>query len=377
MGKRAAATPAADVAKASKEAKLPAPPVPADPFLEEISPLLELLDEAGEGHEMLKAVVPHCLRSTKEERHAYQSGMVDVLEKVLLDIELQRKGAVEAAQKSLAEAEVAQESSAATLRQTDDKVKEQQANKEAKDQTLHELEASANDASKQLVEKQANEQSLEAEQAASVLKKDETQKLIVEKWEPLKSGSLTGKVWRERNKCIDMALQALDEMGLDTSLKSCLPTALKTKPAERGRFAQKAVEFSEVVMKNFLESTEQQIADFGQEAVSRAQATAAAKEVLDTAEGELQKGQAAVKEAKDALTDAEIAQSNAQVAHDAAPKTVEECKAAMESDTKSMSRVQEIMFMFMALKDKSRATEATGEDQVMRQQEAATAVPAM
>jgi hypothetical protein len=302
--------------------------------------------------------------------------MIDVLEKLLLDMEVQRKGAVEAAQKSLAEAEAAQESSAATLRETDDKVKEQQAEKDAKDKTLHELEASVDDKSKQLVEKQANEKSLEAEQAATMLKKDETQKFMAEKWEHLKAGSFTKQEWRERNKVIGLALQALDQMGLDASLKSCLPTALKTKPAERGRFAQKAVEFSEVVMKHFIETTEQKIADFGQEAVSRAQAVAAAKVDLDTAEAELQKGQTAVKEAKDALTDAQIAQSNAQVAHEVAPKTVEECKAATESDATSLSHVQEILSMFMSLKDKSRATEATSEDQVM-QQEAVIASPAM
>eukprot|EP00930_Biecheleria_cincta_P017566 TRINITY_DN13921_c0_g1_i1.p1 TRINITY_DN13921_c0_g1~~TRINITY_DN13921_c0_g1_i1.p1 ORF type:complete len:401 (-),score=131.88 TRINITY_DN13921_c0_g1_i1:207-1340(-) len=377
MGKRAAAAPAADVSKARKEPKLTAPPAPTDPFLEEISPLLELLGEGGDGHEMLQAVIPHCLRNAKEERHAYQSAMIDVLEKVLLDIELQHKGTVEATQQSLAEAEAAQESSAATLRETNDKVKEREEAKVEMDKTLHELEASADEKSKQLAESQANEKSLEVERMETLHKKDECQKFRVEKWEPLKSGSFTGKEWRERNKVIDVALQALDEMGMDASLKSCLPTALKTKPAERGRFAQKAIEFTEIVMSRFQESTEQKIAGFDQEAVSRATATAAAKEVLHASEAELTKGQAAVKEAKDALTDANIAQSNAQVTHDAAPETVERCKAAMESDTKSLSHVQEILSMFMALKDKSRPTEPPKEDQVLQQEEVVTAVPAM
>lgn len=373
MGKRAA--PAADVAKARKEAKLTPPPLPTDPFLEEISPLLELLEEAEEGNEMLKAVAPHCLRSTKEERHAYQSAMVDVLEKVLLNIEAQRKGVVEATQKSLEEAEAAQEASAATLREANDKVNQQLAERSGKEATLRELEASVDEKSKQLAEKQENEKSLEADQAQTLHKKDESQKFAAEKWEPLKSGSFSGKDWRERNKVIDMAVQALDEMGLDASLKSCLPTALKTKPAERGRFAQKAVEFAEVVMSSFLENTEQKIANFGLETTTRADATAAAKGALETAEVELQKGQAAVKQAEDALTDAQIAQSNAEADHEVAPKTVQECKAAMETDTKSLSHAQEILSMFVALKDKSSAALAPVEAQVM-QQESATPVPA-
>eukprot|EP00930_Biecheleria_cincta_P059320 TRINITY_DN45062_c0_g1_i1.p1 TRINITY_DN45062_c0_g1~~TRINITY_DN45062_c0_g1_i1.p1 ORF type:complete len:389 (+),score=137.28 TRINITY_DN45062_c0_g1_i1:46-1167(+) len=372
MGKRAA-TPA-DVAP-RKEAKVAATPaVPADPFLEEISPLLKLVGDVGEGNEMLVAVAPHCLRCTREQRHRYQTDMIDALEKVLLGVEAERKDSLAAIQEDLVKAEAEQESSITALESANNKVSECQAEKDSKDTMQLELEGVVSQKSRELAEKKEQEKSLEQEQAQILQEKEDCQKFMAEKWEPLKAASFSGKEWRERNKAIDVAVQALDKMGMDASLKSCLPTALKTKPLERGRFAKRAVEFSESIMGHFLESTAEKISKFDQETADRAQASAAGKEQLDAAEARLGEGKAATKDAEDALLNAQIAQSNAKVAHDSAPQKVEECKAAVETEKASLSHAQEILSLFMALKEKTG--DAPALDEAPETQQEATAVPA-
>ena len=56
----------------------------------------------------------------------------------------------------------------------------------------------------------------------------------------LKAGSLDGKKWRERAKLISFCLKMLEPVGLDAALESALPVAFKTKPTDRGSFAEKA-----------------------------------------------------------------------------------------------------------------------------------------
>ena len=51
---------------------------------------------------------------------------------------------------------------------------------------------------------------------------------------------MDGKKWRERSKLITFVLKMLEPVGLDAALNGALPVALKTKPADRGKFAEKA-----------------------------------------------------------------------------------------------------------------------------------------
>jgi chromosome segregation ATPase len=336
--------------------------------------MLKFLTDVAEGNEMLVAVAPHCLRSTREERHRYQTDMIDALEKVLLGVEAERKDVLAASQEDLVKAEADRESAVTALAAADNKVSECQAEKDAKDSMQLELDAVVSQRSKELVDAQAHEKSLEQEQSQNLQEREDCQKFMSEKWEPLKAGSFPGKEWRERNRQIDAAVQALDKMGLDASLKSCLPTALKTKPLERGRFATKAVEFSESVMGCFLESTAEKTSKFDQEAATRARASAASKENLDAAEAKLGEGKAATKDAQGALLNAEKARSDAKVAHDSAPQRVEECKAGVEQEKASLSHAQDILSLFMALKDKTGT--APTSDEAPKIQQEATTVPA-
>jgi len=355
MGKRAASQPVENKAKEAKiEAKI-------DPFLEELSPVLSLLDEASKAddscREMLKAMAPHALRACKEERHNYQATMVDVLEQVLSGVKAEREESEAAAKKNLADAEAHQALTSSTFAEATEKAEEQKQEKDAKDATEVELKAALEAATEALGKEQEREKSLGGEQAKVLEEKEECQKFMAEKWQPLKEGSFPGKEWRERNKTIDATIKVLSAMGLDASLRAALPTALKTKPGERGRFASKAVEFAEVVMNRYMEAIAEKIGNFDQEAASRAQATAAAQEALKLAEAALDEGAAAAKAAEESLEDAIAKQNEADTAMKAAPKSVAKCSAALEQETASLKHAEDVLSTFATMKERSNAAE--------------------
>jgi len=328
-----------------------------DPFLEELSPVLALLDEASQAddscREMLKAMAPHALRACKEERHSYQATMVDVLEKVLMHAKAEREEAETAAKKLLADAEAQKETSTATLAEATETAEQQKQEKDAKDAIRLELEAVVAAASETLGIEEEHLKSLGGEQAKVLEEKDESHKFTSEKWEPLKAFTFSGKEWRERNKTIDTALQVLSSMGLDASLKAALPTALKTKPSERGRFANKAVEFAEVVMSRHLQGIADKVSNFDQEAASRAQAVASAQEALKLAETALEEGIAAAEAAQESLKEAETKQKEAETAVKAAPKLVAKSLAALEQETTSLKHAKDVLGTFTTMKDRS------------------------
>eukprot|EP00931_Biecheleriopsis_adriatica_P071521 TRINITY_DN4538_c0_g1_i1.p1 TRINITY_DN4538_c0_g1~~TRINITY_DN4538_c0_g1_i1.p1 ORF type:complete len:409 (+),score=158.09 TRINITY_DN4538_c0_g1_i1:68-1228(+) len=353
MGKRAASRPAENKAKEAKEAKV------VDPFFEELSPVLALVDEASEAddscREMLKAMAPHALRACKEERHPYQATMVDVLEKVLIGVKVELEETTAAARKLLADAEAQQETSSGTLADATEKAEQQKKEKDAKDATQLDLEAALTVASATLGQEEEREKNLEGDQAKIVKEKGECEKFMSEKWEQLKAGSFAGKDWRERNKTIDTTLQVLSTMGLDVSLRAALPTALKTKPGERGKFASNAVEFAEVVMNRHLTSLGNTIANFDQEAASRAQATAAAKEAVKLAETALEEGKAAAKAAEESLCSCLQTQATAEAAMKAAPKVVAKNSAALEQDKAALKHAEDVLSIFATLRERSKA----------------------
>merc|ERR1711941_227644 len=94
---------------------------------------------------------------------------------------------------------------------------------------------------------------------------------------------MPGKDWRARNKMIDMIIQTLLKAGIDQSLVSALPVAMKTKPADRGPFAQKTLDFGEECFSNHITRLSERSANIDIKAVEQVQAVAAAQAALSTA----------------------------------------------------------------------------------------------
>ncbi|CAE8642340.1 unnamed protein product [Polarella glacialis] len=75
----------------------------------------------------------------------------------------------------------------------------------------------------------------------------------------------------------------LDKLGLDASLKGGLPVALKTKPGERGKFAEKTVEYAETVLMKHVAALVEKLVGMEGEATTRSQAVVDAEAALTTA----------------------------------------------------------------------------------------------
>jgi flagellar biosynthesis chaperone FliJ len=204
---------------------------------------------------------------------------------------------------------------------------------------------------------QESEQSLESEQAKVLAEISECKELMANTWTSLKNATFPGQQWRERNKTIDLLMQALDKMGLDVSLKAALPTALKTKPSERGRFASKAVEFAEVHMSGYLSSLTEKVENSNLEAVSRAQVTATALENRSAAEQQLEGGKTAAAVAQEQLTHALAAQKAIEVELQAAPRKLQKLSSTLEKQELSLAHIEAVLSTFLSLKERSKPAE--------------------
>eukprot|EP00913_Durusdinium_trenchii_P011696 g10984.t1 len=397
MGKRAAQSAAAQQAKVAKVEEKP-----VDPFVQELTPMLQHLEKAElteSSIEMLRSVAPFCLKAAQETnrrsrvatfgrmvelswveygqseicpigfngcirrfvsfllgnggdacdprskgprsmrdrceeaRHAFQQSMVDSIETTLKGIQAKHEGSVTEAENSLADLTAKQEttkqgkrnevkerpslcllnfkvSSGATMRaimrqeQQDLRLKEatehaeqSRTEFESKAQTQTALEAETTQASEALKGAQDREEELAREKAATLKEQEAFEKFMVT-FEAVKNGTFAGKEWRERNKAIDETLKVLAEL-CDASLKASLPTALRTKPAERGRFSLKAINFCEVALAGRGEKMKEKIGSFDAEAANRAQKSAEAKEAFDAIDAKLTGAKAETATAKE------------------------------------------------------------------------------
>merc|ERR550537_205912 len=147
-----------------------------------------------------------------------------------------------------------------------------------------------------------------------------------------------------------------------------------TKPSERGRFANKAVEFAEVVMSRHLQGIADKVSNFDQEAASRAQAVASAQEALKLAETALEEGIAAAEAAQENLKEAETKQKEAETAVEAAPKLVAKSFAALDQETTSLKHAKDVLGTFTTMKDRSNVAPVA--EKVVEEAIVAEATPA-
>lgn len=303
---------------------------------------------------MLQAMAPHCLRTYKEDRHSYQIAMADAIEKTLTDVKSEQNSVVDAAREGLATAELEKASAAARLESATEQVEACSKQKEEKDSNVLALEAALQESGNAVSRAQESEKNLEIEQAKVIAEINECKELMANTWASLKNATFPGQQWRERNKTIDLLMQALDKMGLDVSLKAALPTALKIKPSERGRFASKAVEFAEGVMAGYLSSLTKQVENSTLEAAARANVTASAIENQSAAEQQLEEGKTAAAVAKEQLTHALAIQKAIEVELQAAPRKLQKLASALEKQELSLARIEAVFSTFLSLKERSK-----------------------
>lgn len=250
--------------------------------------MLSLLDESMDLSEhcrgMIRTAAPHALRTSKMDRHAYQTEVIEIVAKVIADIEQQRSAAVAEVEANLSSFE---SSKAATISSLDTSIQEVQRNKDVAAEATALLKASTDavkNAKAAMQTARANEDSLTGEHAANVGKRQEYLDVMTNNWEPLKTGSFGGQQWRERNRALGVLLEAMTPLNLEESLSDALPVALKTKVDVRGKFALLVIEQVEAAMTSFINDLTQKVASVDVVSAERSKVVMAAQASLEVAQ---------------------------------------------------------------------------------------------
>jgi len=233
---------------------------------------------------MIRTAAPHALRTPKSDRHAYQTEVIDIVAKVVADIEQQRSAAVAEVEANLASFE---SSKVATVSAFDVSIQEVQRRKTVTAEATASLKA-ASDAVKNakavLQTAKANEDSLAGEHALNVGKRQEYLDVMTDNWEPLKMGSFGGQQWRERNRALGVFLEAVAPLNLEESLSDSLPVALKTKVDTRGKFALLVIGQVEAAMTSFINDLTEKVASVDAVSAERSKTVMAAQASLEVAQ---------------------------------------------------------------------------------------------
>jgi hypothetical protein len=259
-----------------------------DPFLDECSPVLSLLDESMDLSDncrgMIRTAAPHALKTPKSDRHTYQTEVVDIVAKVITEIEQQRSAAVAEVEGNLASFE---SSKVGTISAFDTSTQEVQRKKQVTAAATASLKA-ASDAVKhakaELQTAKTNEDNLAGEHASNVGKRQEYLDVMSDNWEPLKMGTFGGQQWRERNRAVGVFLEAMAPLNLEESLSDALPVALKTKVDARGKFARLVIEQVEAAMTLFINGLTEKVANVDAVSAERSKTVMAAQASLEVAQ---------------------------------------------------------------------------------------------
>jgi len=354
MGKRAAQSAATQQAKVQK--------VEIDTFAQELAPVLKHLEQAQLNEasiDMLQSVAPFCLKTMKEERHTFQHSMVESIETALKGIEAQRGGILTAAEQHLAEILAKQDQAATRLSEAETKMNGATEVHQSKAEVQNSIEVEAKEASKVLKEAQEHEEELARDKAATLKENEALEKFLVT-FTALKDGTFTGKEWRERNKAIDETLKVVEIQ--DLSLKAALPTSLRTKPGERGRFSLKAINFCEVALASQGEKLKTKMSGFDQEATVRAEKSQQLQEALKAVEERLAAAQAETGTAKEDLDICLKEKASIEKEMKALPGAAQKSQKAVEKAKDQVSQTQAVLSNFDQLKNRT-PEETTPQDQ--------------
>lgn len=340
----------------SEEGSLKVPQVD-DEFAKTCRPVLDLInldsDLSEECREMLSAMTPFCLKGVGGASHKYQERMAEVLQKLAADVEASRKSALEVAETELAELGREQESSVTATAAAEAADNAARAVRDESDKVMKSSEQAVEEAEKQLQAAKDSAERVEMDRSVLVAEKIEYEEIIEQHWTALKAGSMTGN-WRERNRTIDGLLEVLEKTGLDESLRGALPVALKTKPAERGAFAERAVTFAEELLQKHVASLGEKLDGFEGEASNRAKAVEDAKAVVEEAKKEKSQSQEKFIEAENFLLEKTTALTEAKSAQQSFGPKTEEAAGALDEAKTCLEEAQGLIAQFARLRNEQK-----------------------
>eukprot|EP00930_Biecheleria_cincta_P052036 TRINITY_DN37261_c0_g1_i1.p1 TRINITY_DN37261_c0_g1~~TRINITY_DN37261_c0_g1_i1.p1 ORF type:complete len:440 (+),score=148.42 TRINITY_DN37261_c0_g1_i1:82-1320(+) len=361
-------TPKQATPRKSEEGSLKVPQVD-DEFAKTCRPVLDLInldsELSEECREMLTAMTPFCLKGgvgVGGAPHKYQERMSEVLQKLAADVEASRKSALEAAETRLAELGQQQENSGSVTAAAEAAETAARAVRDESDKVMKSAVQAVEEAEKKLQEAKDSAERVEMDRSVLVAEKLEYEEIIAQQWAELKAGSMAGN-WRERNRTIDGLLEVLEKTGLDESLSDSLPVALKTKPADRGAFAERTVAFAEELLQKHVASLGEKLDGFEGEASTRSKAVEDAKAAVEESKKEKSQSQEKFIEAENFLLEKTTALTEAKSAQQSfGPKKLEAASALDEAKT-SLEEVRGLIARFDQLRNpqKEVVTEAATE----------------
>eukprot|EP00931_Biecheleriopsis_adriatica_P079333 TRINITY_DN52738_c0_g1_i1.p1 TRINITY_DN52738_c0_g1~~TRINITY_DN52738_c0_g1_i1.p1 ORF type:complete len:407 (+),score=150.67 TRINITY_DN52738_c0_g1_i1:70-1221(+) len=354
MGKRAA--PKSSPSKASpskaKVAKKEELVAPAEEPTDFCKPIFELIEksELSQGcREMLTAMSPFCLKGSPSTRHEYQTRMAEVLKKLVSGVEVERTSAVEACEKAVEEVAKQKEEAAGIVAAATEASEAARAERDSREKAMKEAEGAASSASEAVKAAKEHAANLETERAEAAAEKADYQEMMDDTWGTLKAGNFPGQKWREKAKLIAGVVEMLEKINKDLSLKGALPVALKMKPSERGKFAEKAVSFAEELFSNHIGSLGTKLDNFDTEAANRAKAVADAEASLKDATQQKEQRQDEFITAENTLLDKDTALTEAKKSEKSLGPKAADASAELELAKESLAEVQTLACKFTEL----------------------------
>merc|ERR1719221_572795 len=163
---------------------------------------------------------------------------------------------------------------------------------------------------------------------------------------------MSGKDWRARNKHIDIIMQNLKKAGIVESLACAIPVALKMKPADRGFFAQKTIEFGENFINNHIARLTERSANIDAEVTEQAQAVAAAEATVCTAIQAMNEKAEELQATKELLDAAKKARNEAAAVADNTVAKLNEFAIALEKEAEHLTQTRKLSAKFETLKER-------------------------
>jgi len=329
--------------------------VAAGPEAEKFAPVTDLMSEFCELNDscfsMLSAALPLALTTKKDERHAFETSVINAFEAACADAETKCKTAIEAAEKEVADHEVVKASSAADLEAAQKTTEQKKASKDAaagyqeEKQTAHETaEAALKEAQKAF---EASQRNVEDQTTA----KDTFEKESSEVFPVLKEANYPAKEWRLRNKTISRLSQLLEESSAPESLIAAAKIAFKDKAEARGEFAVATVDATEACLKAHVESCSQGIAEAGSKVEELRIDVAAKDDVAKNSQSELDAAQEAMISADNEWVEADSMVLDLKNVIKHFDQTDKDLAAELAACQASFQRFQDLMGKFQTVRD--------------------------
>eukprot|EP00435_Cladocopium_sp_Y103_P044982 s968_g12.t2 len=314
-----------------------------------LEPLHQLVDLAPIGEmskSMLLNMAPYSL---VDSPHEFQLKTKEMLKGVVDMVDKDHAEKFEEAKASLKSNQSELEEATKTVATTGEEATAAKTVKQEKAEALQTAKKEVSTAKEEVAAAKRKEESLETERAAVVAEGAEYEGVLEKEWAVLKAGSLDGKKWRERAKHIDFVLKMLEPSGLDSALAGALPIAFKTKPAERGPFAEKAITYAEDLLQKAVIKLRERLNGFEAEASARSKAVADAEDVLQAALKTEEQKKEEYQAAQENESEKALALSSAKKTEKALGPKVKKAEAALAEAESGLEEVRKLAAEFKQL----------------------------